>query len=108
MNTSNFAKYKGLNGVSIAIKSPANFNGPSYPKLFPKWSFLSKYKKDGDQVAYTKAYHKEVLSHLDPNEVYNDLKGMTLLCWERSGFCHRRLVAIWLKDSINIDVPEIS
>ena len=108
MKTSYFAKYKGADGVNIAIKSAPGFKGESYPALYPKWSFLKKYKQDGDKDAYTKEYYKQVLSKLDPVEVYEDLKEKTLLCWEKPGsFCHRRLVARWLQQNIGTEVPEV-
>jgi len=109
MQTSYFAKYKHPDGVNIAIKPAPGFSGPSYPALYPKWSFLKKYKDDGDEYAYTLAYHEQVLGNLDPQEVWNDLKDHTLLCWEKSGkFCHRRIVADWLKKTIGANVPEVA
>jgi len=108
MNTSYFAKYRGSNGVNIAIKHPPGFPGTSYPALFPKYWFFKRYKEDGDEVAYTEAYYSEVLNRLDPQKVYNDLKGSTILCWEKSGsFCHRRIVAKWLSDNLGVKVPEL-
>lgn len=108
MKTSYFAKYKGSDGVNIAIKPAPGFAGPSYPDLYPKWSFLKQYKIDGDEVAYTKAYHDEVLSKLEPEVVWEQLKDRTLLCWERTGsFCHRRVVADWLKRELGVTVLEI-
>lgn len=108
MKTSYFAKYKNDDGVSIAIKSPTWFTGDSYPDLFPKWSFLKQYFKDHDEDAYVIAYYDQILSKLDPNKVFNDLKDKTLLCWEKSGeFCHRRIVAEWLRINLGISVPEV-
>ena len=108
MNTSYFAKYKGNNGVSIAIKSPFWFKGPSYPDLFPKWDFLIQYKNDGDKVKYVESYYNEVLSKLDPQKVWDDLKFNTLLCWQRSDkFCHRHIVAKWLENSLGVSVLEL-
>ncbi len=108
MKTSYFAKYKNADGISIAIKSAPGFVGASYPDLFPKWSFLSQYFKDGDEVAYTKAYYGEVLNNLDPFKVWSDLKDKTLLCWEKSGsFCHRRIVAEWLEKNLIATYPDI-
>jgi len=107
MKTSYFAKYTGHHGINIALKQPKNVKFKSYPKLFPKWSFLSKYFKDHNKEEYTKSYHKEVLSKLNPQEVYDELKGCTLLCWEKSGkFCHRRIVAEWLQKELGVIVPE--
>jgi len=108
MKTSYFAKYRDDDGVNIAIKHPPGFDGPSYPALFPKWHFLKKYKRDGDEASYTEAYHREVLSHLDPAQVWADLKDKTLLCWEKSGsFCHRRIIATWLEKHLGVTVPEV-
>ena len=107
MKTSYFAKYRGDHGVNIAIYPAPGFKGDSYPDLFPKWSFLKQYKIDGDEQAYTKAYYSEVLSKLDPKKVWNDLADKTLLCWEKSGkFCHRRIVAEWLQNNLNVSIPE--
>lgn len=107
IRTSYFAKYRGDSGVSIAIKHPPGFRGVTYPPLFPRWSFLSKYLKDHDEAAYTESYRTEVLSKLDPREVLRDLDGRTILCWESSKkFCHRHLVAQWLKDNLGTNVEE--
>lgn len=107
MKTSYFTKYRKDDGVSIALKSPIGFDGPTYPDLFPKKSFLFKYKEDGNEESYTKAYHEQVLSRLDPQRVYEDLKDYTLLCWEGAGkFCHRRIVAEWLENELGVDIPE--
>jgi glycerophosphoryl diester phosphodiesterase len=108
MKTSYFAKYKGNNGISIAIKSPPYFKGEEYSQLFPKWSFLKKYLNDKDEIAYTIEYYKQILNILDAEKVYNDLSDKVLLCWESSDrFCHRRLVAEWIERKLDIIVPEI-
>ena len=62
MKTSYFAKYRGVAGINIAIKSAPDFKGESYPALYPKWGFLKKYKQDGDKAAYTREYYKQVRS----------------------------------------------
>lgn len=106
-HTSYFAKYRGDSGVCIAMKHPPGFKGVCYPALFPKWSFLSKYFNDHDETAYTRAYYNQVLSKLDPVKVLNELEGATLLCWESpEKFCHRHLVAAWLKQHTGADVLE--
>lgn len=107
MYTSYFARYKGDNGISIALKSPSWFKGLLYPALFPRWSFLSPYKQTGDIETFTWEYHKQVLRHLNPELVYEDLRDHVLLCWEKpSDFCHRRLVASWIEKELGIVVPE--
>lgn len=116
MNTSSFKKYLaggGTNGVSIALTSMKGFHGPKYPKLFPRWAYISEYKRTGDTQVYTRCYNTYILSKLDPEKVWEDLKDCTLLCWELSGgpsgkfFCHRRLVATWLEKALGVVVPEI-
>ncbi len=108
MKTSCFAKYKESDGVSIAIKIPPGFIRLTYSDLFPKWSFLKKYKQDKDEIAYTKEYYKQVLSKLDSQKVWDDLKDSTLLCWEKSDkFCHRHIVAEWLEKELGVEVFEV-
>lgn len=108
MKTSYFAKYKEKDGVNIAMRPVPGFKGSSYPDLFPHADFLWQYKADGNKEAYIKAYNERVLSHLNPQKVYDDLKDSVLLCWEKSGsFCHRRLVADWLQKELNVIVEEL-
>lgn len=108
MQTSYFAKYKGANAVSIAGKCPEWFTGRQYKKLAPKYWFFKKYKEDGDIDFYTERYKEEVLSKLDPKQVYEELgSDSVILCWEAPGkFCHRYLVAKWLSESLGIDIHE--
>jgi hypothetical protein len=62
--------------------------------------------------------YSEILSRLDPAEIYDRLVAFSdnpvLLCWETASdchlgrtFCHRHLVAQWLEDSLDIEVPEV-
>ena len=108
IQTSYFALYKGPNAVSIALKTPTWYGlCDTYPKLFPHWSFLKQYKQDKNEEAYVEQYYSKVLNKLDPQQVYEELDGKTLLCWEKSGeFCHRRLVAEWLEKNLGVQVPE--
>ena len=108
MKTSYFSKYKDADGISICANKPYWFSGKVYPDLYPKWSFLSQYKIDGNEDRYEKEYYAQVLNKLDPQKVYDDLKDSVLLCYEKSGkFCHRRLVAEWIENELGVEVPEI-
>jgi uncharacterized protein (DUF488 family) len=56
----------------------------------------------------------ELLGRQDPNRVIAELTDMAdgavpvILCWENPGeFCHRNLVADWLKSELGILVPEV-
>ena len=48
---------------------------------------------------YTKTFHERVLNKLDPRQVAQELSDdAVLMCYEKSGdFCHRHLVADWLR-----------
>ncbi len=113
--TSYFAKLKkmeqsfpyGLCVVSIASKDPhPSFSNNKLSKLAPPWYVLKAYKENGDKEQYIKDYKRLVLDNLNPKEIYETLKNragygdVVLVCYEKSGdFCHRHLVAEWLKDA---------
>ena len=110
MQTSYFNNL-GLNGnlVSIAGKAHPNFKGREYKKLAPLYWFYKEYKIDNDYRKYTQRYYDLVLAKLNPQQVYEELgEDAILICWELYGyFCHRRLVAKWLYEELNITVNEI-
>ena len=108
MKTSYFAKYNGKKGISIALKAPPYFKGESYEDLFPKWWFLKQYKENHDENTFIMCYYIEVLEKLNPQKVYDDLSDKIILCWEKSGtFCHRRVVAEWLQQTLGVYIPEL-
>lgn len=110
--TGNFANVKkyvaaGYYPISIAI-SARYFTGVSYRPLNPERSYMMEHEN-----TYTPKFNRK-LELLNPNQVMNDLhklsegKNVVLLCHEAEGeFCHRRLVAKWLKEKLNIEVPEL-
>jgi len=108
MQTSYFAKYKGLNAVSIALSKPKWYQCGEYKQLAPTWNLLNKYKLDRDEEYYIKHYYEDVLSKLDPKQVYEELgEDAVLLCWEKSlDFCHRHIVSEWLHKELGIEVKE--
>jgi len=109
--TSYFAKLKSLpeNIITISIcgKAPDWYKGLQYKKLAPKYGFFMEWKKNHDNDYYIEHFNKEVLSTLSADEViddigflvaYNQSKDICLICYEKpSDFCHRHLVANWLK-----------
>jgi len=110
MQTSYFAKAHSLpNAISIAVKSPDFYTGRVYLPLAPTWEILIDYKKNHDIHIYTENYVSEILLPLDPEQVYEELgKYSILLCWEAPDkFCHRRIVAKWLQDSLGVKIPEL-
>ena len=114
IKTSYFAKYKEKDGVgvSIALSTPFWFKGETYRFLAPTWKILKEYRNSdhtlADQATYEEKYRKEILSKLDPKLIVQGFDGKVLLCYEKTGeFCHRHIVARWLKETLNIDVIEI-
>ena len=117
MKTASFFAYTGPGRVCIARwaprGTPAGFR--IYKALAPRRDML---KMNLEQ--YRRIYVGEMLAALDPQTVVDDLHDLAsgaepvLLCWERqpdlaSGktFCHRRMVAEWLGETLGLDVPEI-
>ena len=110
MRTSCYSRSgKNPRAVSIAGRAPDSYAGREYKKLAPKKWFFKEYKLDGDEKKYIKYYYAEVLDKLDPKEVHRDLgEDAVLLCWEKPGkFCHRHIVAEWLRDKLGIIIEEL-
>ena len=114
--TSYFAKLKKLPDniipISICGKAPEWYKGLQYKKLAPKYDFFMKWKENHDNDYYIKCFNEQVLNKLDQIEVYQELcslansDNIALICYEKpSDFCHRHLVANWLKES-GFDVKE--
>lgn len=107
MKTGCYNTYKGNDGVGISYIIPSFWKGEIYPQLAPSRNVLLSVKnKTIDRNMYIELYNKH-LSSLDINVIYDNLKDKVLLCWEPAGqFCHRQLVAQWIKDNLQIDVEE--
>ena len=105
MQTSYFAK-SATNplAVSIARSAPKWYKGRHYPALAPSWSLV----KVENPAEYEYRYRREVLDRLNPKKVIAELgEDAILLCWEKPGeFCHRRLVAAWLNEKLEMEIPE--
>lgn len=97
-----FAKYKGNNGVSIARSQPMKNGVPYHRELNefrpPAW-LLSGFK-DGSitEQEFRHYYRNIVLNGFNATRWGKNLQGKVLLCWEKTGdFCHRNIVADWLR-----------
>ena len=114
--TSYFAKLKALPDnvipVSICGKAPEWYKGLQYKKVAPKYGFFMEWKQNHDNDYYIKCFKEQVLDTLDVSTVVADLKrivgtvengedkDIALICYEKpSDFCHRHLVAEWLKQN---------
>lgn len=102
--------------VSICGKAPNNYKGFQYKKLAPKYEFFMEWKKNKDNNYYIEHFNEEVLSKLDADKVIEEINNLinsrhyfgtfpadydvALICYEKPGeFCHRHLVADWLKNN---------
>ena len=98
-------KYNKDQGISIARYNKF-WQGETYPDLFPSTTLLAWWKslpeesqkcKDYQRI-YFEAYKQETLDKLNPHKVAADLENRILLCYEKSeDFCHRHIVAAWLR-----------
>lgn len=111
--TSYFAQLRNLPKniipISICGKAPEWYNGLQYKKLAPKYDFFMKWKETHDNNDYIKHFNKEVLNDLEASMVVAELKHLcgksmysdidiALICYEKpTEFCHRHLVAKWLR-----------
>lgn len=120
MLTSYFANAKNLKyPIAISRGIPAWFKGLSYQDLAPSWRLVLTYKEMKAKAEalstslsdcenyYIDVYNKQ-LSELDPHKVFLDLCNLyqnvnpneiSLLCYEKTDFCHRHLVAKWLRNA---------
>ena len=110
--TSYFAKLKSLPEdvlpISICGKAPEWYKGLQYKKLAPKYGFFMEWKQNQDNNYYIKCFNEQVLNNLDLLTVLRDLIDMKdinynhicLICYEKpTDFCHRHLVAEWLRNN---------
>lgn len=98
----------GRRAICISRGMP---RGKQYKRYWPLAPGL--WFKSVSEAEYRQLYFRQ-LEQLDPIDVVCDLFDLTeqvdpiLLCYEPPGqFCHRRLVAEWLKYELNGDVPEM-
>lgn len=108
-NFGNIKKYReaGLTTVSIA-RFNRWYSGEKLMDLAPTPAMIH----DPEEV-YTPKF-ESILQNQTPGQVFKKLenlsggKDIVLLCYEKEGeFCHRHLVADWLKKNLNIEVKEL-
>lgn len=111
--TSYFAKIRKLPAniipVSICGKAPEGYKGLQYKKLAPKYEFFKRWKENHDNEYYIRCFNEQVLATLNASEVVSELQRLVaeynddnvsicLVCYEKpTDFCHRHLVADWLR-----------
>lgn len=117
--TSYFANLKNLPKnilpISICGSAPQWYDGLQFKRLAPKYWFFKQWKENKDNNYYISCFNKHVLSQITPQEAYQrfvdvinagiirenkEYDAVALICYEKPGeFCHRHLVADWLKDA---------
>jgi uncharacterized protein YeaO (DUF488 family) len=92
--------------VSISIDIPQNFEGDILRELNPSNSLLYNYKNNLiTDEEYEKTYRFETLSKLNPEEIYNKVKGKVILCYcGKDKFCHRHIVMKWLQENLGEEI----
>lgn len=113
-NLNNSNKFRTV-AISGNKGNDANYKGNCYPLLAPKKSFwqvwhenIGKIPENINNMFYIEQYYIQVLSKLDPIDVYNILDNSLLLCYEDSNeFCHRHIVAAWFELFLEIEIPEV-
>lgn len=117
--TSNHNEFRTCAYTTYAISGnrgkDAGYQGASYPKLAPLFSFwkvwhdnIGKVPEEENNRYYVQEYWNQVLSKLDPKSVYDKLDNSILLCYEsHTEFCHRHIVAAWLELFLGVNVPEV-
>lgn len=108
MKTGSFFTIVRPGRISIARSQPRNYKLPEFRPLAP-----GKWFHSVTEAEYRVLY-AEQLAQLDSQQVWDELHRIAgdhepvICCWEKPGeFCHRRLVAEWLEDSLGVDVPEL-
>ncbi len=88
--------YKGDDRLDITVKG----NDPIGKTFSPTWDMVNKYKSNryraGAKVQYMKSYHSLMLqSYKDHRDVWEEVLNrdrVTLVCFCRTGFCHRLIL----------------
>lgn len=118
ISTSSYNNWKSDRYITYSISGDcgkkAGYIGENFKQLAPKLSFwqvqhdnIGVIEEEENNRYYIEQYYEQVLSKLDPEDIYRKLDGSILLCYEdNTEFCHRHIVAGWLEILLNIEIPE--
>ena len=89
----------GFSQVCIALYPPGSFHGRHLPRLAPTPMLLADYRNHRvDQNGYRTRFNRQLNALHFPDVIKHLHDGDVLLCYEAPGqFCHRHLVAKWLR-----------
>lgn len=108
--TGNYENCKTGNLISISKDNgkKANFNGLTFPKLKPKQD-LGNFDNIDDlegQYDYIKSYYIDVLSKLDPQELFDTFLDYSIII-DYDVNIYRHLIAFWLELFLDIKTFEV-
>ena len=110
--TSYYANHRnfpvGLHPICISLWPPRGFHGDRKLELAPRKDLLFDIKNGIiDTEQYTVRFNQQ-LESLDVRKIASDVENCIMLCYEKpEDFCHRHLVAAWLKTA-GYQVEELS
>lgn len=111
IQTSNYARNgNNPNSIAISYSCPKWYTGRQMVSLAPTWDLISGYKGGNvSEVDYTNIYLKTLQTRgLTPQSILEFVPNdAILLCYESpSDFCHRRVLAEWIRLNTGIEIPE--
>jgi len=111
IHTSNFARNGDKpNAIAISCTVPKWYNGKHYKSLAPEWSMVDAVKKDQMTREQYAVFYLDLLTErgITPEKVLAMIPDNSiLLCYESpNNFCHRRVLADWVKDKTGVEIPE--
>jgi uncharacterized protein YeaO (DUF488 family) len=94
--TSYYAKYRGENGVAVSNSYPKGLDIQKYKPLVPDWNLVQNFKSGAiTRKEFRREYIKQ-LKQLSALNVYKELDGKVLLCYEKDlRMCHRKCILEW-------------
>lgn len=100
----------GLTPVGISGQLPCWFEGYHFPFFAPSLDIFMKWKNgEIDNNGYIERFIPERLDVLNKEDVKEKLlqfENPILLCYEKDGFCHRHIVAEWIRQNLGLEVEE--
>lgn len=96
--TSYWGNLKNVDQSKVIAVSRYNkfWKGDVESKLFPSVQLLTDYKAGKiDEKIYTYFFKWYLWDNLNVNELKTRCEGKILMCYEKSGFCHRHIISEW-------------
>lgn len=96
-NLKNLVRTFGRENVVSVSRWTSFWRGKKCSLLFPSEELLKGFKSGRiDEEEYEEIYMK-YLDTLNVDNCYKVFNGCVFVCYEKVGFCHRHLIAKWLK-----------